>query len=98
MTTLKIYPMWFGTGKPHPLAPRPTLEVAVAGASAYNLSDTEVIGDYILFWVGGPIYAHTQDGTLCNIYLVAWKEGWVTEVRLCPQHVLSISASHFPST
>ncbi|KAI0294199.1 hypothetical protein BC826DRAFT_1104786 [Russula brevipes] len=81
MTTLKIYPMWFGTGKPHPLASRPTLEVAVAGASAYNLSDTEVIGDYILFWVGGPIYAHTQDGTLCNIYLVAWKEGWVTELR-----------------
>lgn len=56
--------------------------MTVASASAYNLSDTEVIGDYILYWVGGPIFLHAHEGTLCNIYLVAWKEGWVTEVRL----------------
>ncbi|KAI9454182.1 hypothetical protein F5148DRAFT_445625 [Russula earlei] len=80
-TTLKICPMWFSTGKPHPLASRPTLEVGVAGASAYNLSDTEVIGDYILYWVGAPMLTRNHDGTLCNIYLVAWKEGWVTELR-----------------
>ncbi|KAI0298783.1 hypothetical protein B0F90DRAFT_1731051 [Multifurca ochricompacta] len=73
--------MGFSTGKPHPLASRPTLEVTVAGASAYNLSDTEVIGDYILYWVGGPIFSHAHEGTLCNIYLIAWKEGWVSELR-----------------
>jgi hypothetical protein len=82
--------MDFKTGKPHPLASRPSLEVTVAGASAYNLSDTEVIGDYILYWVGNPMPSHTNESTLSTIYLVAWKEGWVSEVSwplaftLCP--------------
>ena len=73
--------MWFSTGSPHPLASRPTLEFTAAGASAYNLSDTEVIGDYILYWVGAPLITRAHDGSLCTIYLVAWKEGWVKEVR-----------------
>ena len=76
--------MWFSTGKPHPLASEPKLEISVTGAAAHNLSDTEVIGDYILYWVGAPMYARSHEGTLCSIYLVAWKEGWVSEVRLCP--------------
>ena len=82
--TLTISPMWFSTGKPHPLASEPKLEISVTGAAAHNLSDTEVIGDYILYWVGAPMYSRTHEGTLCSIYLVAWKEGWVSEVRLCP--------------
>ncbi len=76
--------MWFSTGEPHPLASEPKLEISVTGAAAHNLSDTEVIGDYILYWVGAPMYSRTHEGTLCSIYLVAWKEGWVSEVRLCP--------------
>ena len=76
--------MWFSTGKPHPLAAEPKLEISVTGAAAHNLSDTEVIGDYILYWVGAPMYSRTHEGTLCSIYLIAWKEGWVSEVRLCP--------------
>jgi len=80
-TTLKICPMWFSTGKPHPLASRPTLDISVAGVAAYNLSDTEVIGDYILYWVGNPMDNKPNDCTLCTIYLVAWKEGWVKELR-----------------
>jgi hypothetical protein len=85
--------MWFSTGKPHPLAAEPKLEIAVTGAAAHNLSDTEVIGDYILYWVGAPMYSRTHEGTLCSIYLVAWKEGWVSEVRLCPTpSTLPISA------
>jgi len=59
------------------------LEISVPGASAYNVSDTEVIGDYILYWVGDPTVTRQNEGTLCTIYLVAWKEGWVKEVRLC---------------
>ena len=66
--------MRFSTGKPHPLAAEPKLEISVTGAAEHNLSDTEVIGNYILYWVGA----------LCGIYLVAWKEGWVSEVRRCP--------------
>ncbi|KAH9963630.1 hypothetical protein BC827DRAFT_1266401 [Russula dissimulans] len=80
-TTITMSSMWFSTGEPHPLASRPTLEFSVAGASAYNLSDTEVIGDYILYWVGAPLMTRPHDGSLCTIYLVAWKEGWVKELR-----------------
>jgi hypothetical protein len=74
--------MLFSTGKPHPLASRPTLELTVAGESAFNLSDTEVIGDYILYWVGARRFSRRNESKLCTIYLIAWKEGWVTEVRL----------------
>ena len=83
-TTVTISPMWFSTGKPHPLASETKLEISVTGAAAHNLSDTEVIGDYILYWVGAPMYSRTHEGSLCSIYLIAWKEGWVSEVRLCP--------------
>jgi hypothetical protein len=38
-----------------------------------------VIGDYILYWVGEPRHIV---GSLCHMYLVAWKEGWVSEVCL----------------
>ena len=27
------------------------------------------------------MYSRYHEGTLCTIFLVAWKEGWVTEVR-----------------
>ena len=82
---MTISPMWFGTGEPHSLASRPTLEVSVSRAAAGNLSEAMVIGDYILYWVGAPIISATHEGsTLCTIYLVAWKEGWVSEVRTCP--------------
>jgi hypothetical protein len=74
--------MWFSTGKPHPLASRPTFDISVPGASAYNVSDTEVIGDYILYWVGDQSGYRPREGTLCTIYLIAWKEGRVEEVRL----------------
>ena len=76
--------MLFSTGEPHPLASEPKLEISVTGAAAHNLSDTEVIGDYILYWVGAPMYSRTHEGTLCTIFLVAWKEGWASEVRLTP--------------
>ncbi|KAI0271302.1 hypothetical protein BC834DRAFT_858759 [Gloeopeniophorella convolvens] len=81
LTNLKICPMSFSTGKIHPQAAKESLEVSVSGASAYNLSDTEVIGDYILFWVGSPDFSPTNEGTLCSIYLIAWKEGWISELR-----------------
>jgi hypothetical protein len=77
--------MWFSTGEPHPLAFRPKLEVSVSRVAVDNLSEAMVIGDYILYWVGAPIFPRTNEGsTLCSIYLVAWKEGWVSEVRPCP--------------
>jgi hypothetical protein len=76
--------MWFNTGEPHPLASRLKLEVTVSHAAVHNLSEAMVIGDYILYWVGSSIFSETHEKpTLCNIYLVAWKEGWVSEVCIC---------------
>jgi hypothetical protein len=80
--TVTIRPLQFSTGEPHPLASQPKLEVSVSGSAARNLSDSTVIGDYILYWVGAP-HDNVLD-SLYGIYLVAWKEGWVSEVRLVP--------------
>ena len=30
---------------------------------------------------GTPMYSRYHEGTLCTVFLVAWKEGWVIEVR-----------------
>jgi hypothetical protein len=80
--TVAISPMWFNTGEPHPLASRLKLEVTVSHAAVHNLSEAMVIGDYILYWVGSSIFSETHEKpTLCNIFLVAWKEGWVSELR-----------------
>jgi hypothetical protein len=90
--TVTISPLQFSTGEPHPLASQPKLEVSVSDSADYNLSDMTIIGDYILYWVGAP---HDGQGSLCGIYLVAWKEGWVSEVRLCPPQpiLMTISAN-----
>lgn len=77
--------MWFNIGEPHPLAFRSKLKVIVSRAAALNLSDAVVIGDYILYYVEAPISSDTHETTtLCTIYLVAWKEGWVSEVCIFP--------------
>jgi hypothetical protein len=82
--------MWFNTGEPHPLASRLKLEVSVPRAAVHNLSEAMVIGDYILYWVGAPVFSETHEKTtICNIYLVAWKEGWVSEVCICPTLMLA---------
>ena len=75
----------FSTGEPHPLASQFNLEVSVSasGSVAHNLLDTVVIGDYILYWVGEPHGNVALRSSLCGIYLVAWKHGWVSEVCLC---------------
>jgi hypothetical protein len=71
----------FSTGELHPLASQPKLEVSVSGSTAPNLSGTTVIGDYILYRTGSPPAANVHY-SICAIYLIAWKEGWVTQVRL----------------
>ncbi len=78
-TTVTIVLMCFSTGKLHPLASQPKLNVSVSVAAAHNLSDAQVIGDYILYWVGAPDTEEIL--TLCSIYLIAWKEGWTSKVR-----------------
>ena len=71
----------FSTGKSHPLASQPNLEVSVFGTIIYEVS---VIEDYILYRVGMPRNVPVHMDAVCGIYLVGWKEGWVSEVRLYP--------------
>jgi hypothetical protein len=95
-----ISPLWINTGEPHPLASRSKLEVIVSDAAFRNLSDAMVLGDYVLYWVGASI---SETDTLCNIYLVAWKEGWISNVCICPTlmqakiETFLLLASHLPS-
>jgi hypothetical protein len=80
-----IKPLLFSTGKRHPLAVRQKFEVHVSGAAAHNLSNAVVIGDFLLYLVGTPMFNPTTNkDSICGIYLIAWKEGWVSEVRLYP--------------
>ncbi len=75
--------MSFSTGRPHLLASRLKLEVIVSRQAVRNLSEAMIIGDYILYWIGAPTFSDGHEKTtLCGIYLIAWKEGWVAEVRL----------------
>lgn len=71
----------FSTGKPHLLASQPSLEVSIPGTSTHKLS---VIGDYVLYRVGVPRNVPAHMDALTSIYLLAWKEGWISEVRLYP--------------
>ena len=88
-TTVMITPMSFDTGERHPLASKSKLKVAVSHAAIHNLSEAMVIGDYILYWVGASIFSEIhENNTLCNIYLVAWKEGWISEVCICPALIM----------
>jgi hypothetical protein len=81
-TPVTIKPLSFSTGKRHPLASRQKFEVVVSGGAAHNLSNAVVIRDFVLYSVGTPMYNPTtyKDST-CGIYLIAWKEGWASEVR-----------------
>jgi hypothetical protein len=84
-TPVSIKPLLFTTGNAHPLAVRQSFEVIVSGAAAHNLSNSMVIGDFVLYSVGTPMFnPKINRDTICGIHLIAWKEGWTTEVRLCP--------------
>lgn len=85
-TPVTIKPLLFTTGKRHPLAIRQKFEVHVSGAAAHNLSNAAVvIRDFVLYSVGTPMFNPTTNkDSICGIYLIAWKEGWTSEVRLCP--------------
>jgi hypothetical protein len=59
---------------PHPCAEVPTIRLSASGASAHNMAQTQLLGDYLLLWIGGP---HEEDYSLCKLYLIAWKRGSV---------------------
>lgn len=81
-TPVTIQPLLFSTGERHPLASRKKFEVLVSGAAAHNLSNAVVIGDFVLYSVGTPTFNPTTNkDSICGICLIAWKEGWTSELR-----------------
>lgn len=83
---MEVRPLRFRDGTSHPCAEVPTIGLTVPGASAHNMAQTQVLGDYLLLWIGGP---SEEDYSLCKLYLIAWKRGEVTQV--------SHSIIHHPS-
>jgi hypothetical protein len=82
-SVMEVRPLQFRDGTSHPCAEVPTICLRVPGASAHNMAQTQVLGDYLLLWIGGP---SEEDFSLCKLYLIAWKRGQVTQVE---SHVLS---------
>ncbi|KAI0271301.1 hypothetical protein BC834DRAFT_435730 [Gloeopeniophorella convolvens] len=75
---LEIRPLRFRDGMQHPCAKAAVMEITVSGASAHNMAQTQVLGDFLLLWIGGP---SEEDYSLCKVFLIAWKEGRVTLLR-----------------
>jgi len=74
---MQVRPLRFRDGTPHPCAKVQTICFSVSGASAHNLAQAQVLGDYLLVWIGGP---SEDDFSLCKLYVIAWKQGSVTLV------------------
>jgi hypothetical protein len=86
-TPVTVKPLLFSSGKRHPLASRQKFEVLVSGAAAHNLSDGVIIRDFVLYSVGTPMFNPTTNkDSICGIHLIAWKEGWVSEVCFSAPH------------
>ena len=74
---MQVRPLRFRDGTSHPCAEVPTICLTVPDASAHNIAQTQVLGDYILLWIGGP---GEDDYSLCKLYLIAWKRASITLV------------------
>ena len=54
------------------------MRFSAAGASATYMTQAQVLGDYLLLWIGhGEV-----DYSLSKLYLVAWKQGSITLVSI----------------
>lgn len=52
------------------------MRLCVEGATAFHWTQAQVLGDYLLLWIGpGQV-----DYSLSKLYLVAWKTGSITLV------------------
>ena len=66
----------FRDGTPHPCAKVPAMRLCVKGAGVFYLTKAQVLGDYLLLWIGpGQV-----DYSVTMLYLIAWKTGSITLV------------------
>jgi hypothetical protein len=91
---LAVRPLRFLDGTPHPCAKVPTMRFSVTDASELYMTKTQVLGDYLLLWVGpagcglGPL----EGRSLSRLYLIAWKQGSITLVSI--HYLSSIGGGH----
>jgi hypothetical protein len=78
---LAVRPLRFRDGTPHPCAKVPTMRFGVTRTSVFTVPHVQVLGDYILLWIG-PGWG----GCPSKLYLIAWKQGSITLVSI---HYLS---------
>jgi hypothetical protein len=76
---LEVHPFRFRDGMRHPCAKVPVISVPAAGASAHSKPQAQVLGDYLLLWIGGPA---TEGDAVSKVFLIAWKEGTITLVSI----------------
>ncbi len=77
-THLVLRPLRFRDGTPHPCTKAPAMRLRVTGATAFLWTQAQVLGDYLLLWIGpGEV-----DFSLSKLYLIAWKTGSITLVSL----------------
>ena len=60
------------------------MRFSVTSASAVCISQAQVLGDYILLW----IWPGEEDYSLSKLYLISWKHGSITLVRIHLFHIL----------
>jgi len=75
---MQVRPLRFRDGTPQPVRQGAgPICFSVSGASAHNLAQAQVLGDYSWSGFGGP---SEDDFSLCKLYVIAWKQGSVTLV------------------
>jgi len=74
---LTIRPLRFRDGTPHPYAMVSTMRLSVTGTSASQMTQAQVLGDYLLLWIAG---ASERRHSVAKIYVIAWKQGSITLV------------------
>ena len=61
---------------PHPHALVPKIRFPVMGVSTFHMKGAQVLGDYLLLWIGGE----SVEYSMARLYAIAWKQGSITLV------------------
>jgi len=75
-----VRPLRFRDGTPHPCAKIATVRFSTTSASISHVTQAQVLGDYLLLWIGPDSREDLGADTL--VYLIAWKQGSITLVNI----------------
>ena len=74
---LELHLLRFRDGTPHPCAKVPVMHIPVTQLG--NGSKVVVLGDFLLLYISRASWEE-EPTSLCQVHLIAWKEGSVTLV------------------